>query len=181
MNNTFGRALFWGSILLLVSAIWLEAQTPTPEISVSVGVMQFDASGTGTAPVIALRAAVPFVGSWLLGEGNLSYASLDEQFSNVGTRVGVAEGQVQFQLPLARVRPYLGAGAGWLHYFNNAVGRAATSPTYSAAAGLRVGLSPRFAARAELRLRGWDYHSDQTGSNFGGSAAEWTAGLAYTF
>jgi len=181
MNNTFGRALFWGSILLLVSAIWLEAQTPTREISVSVGAMQFDASGTGTAPVIALRAAVPFVGSWLLGEGNLSYASLDEQFSNVGTRVGVAEGQVQFQLPLARVRPYLGAGAGWVHYFNNAAGRAATSPTYSAAAGLRVGLSPRFAARAELRLRGWDYHSDQTGSNFGGSAAEWTAGLAYTF
>jgi hypothetical protein len=181
MNNAFRRALSCASILFLIPAISLNAQMPAPEISASVGAMQFDASGTGTAPVIALRAAVPLVGSWLLGEGNLSYASLDEQFSDVGTRIGVAEGQLQFQLPFARVRPYLGAGAGWLHYFNNAAGRAATSPTYSAAAGLRIGLSPRLSARAELRLRGWDYHSDQTGSNFGSSAAEWTGGLAYTF
>lgn len=181
MNNTFSRTLFCASILLLVSAMSLEAQMPKPEISAVVGAMQFDASGTGTAPVIALRAAVPLVGSWFLGEANLSYASLDEQFSAVGTRIGVAEGQMQFQLPLARIRPYLGVGAGWLHYFNNAAGRASTSPTYSAAAGLRVGLSSRIAARAELRLRGWDYHSYQTGSGFGSSGAEWTGGLAYTF
>jgi hypothetical protein len=181
MNKTLSRTLFCASILSLVSAISLEAQLSKPEVSVSVGAMQFDASGTGTVPVIALRAAVPLVGSWLLGEGNFSYASLNEQFSNVGTRIGVAEGQMQFQLPLARVRPYLGVGAGWLHYFSNAGGRATTSPTYSAAAGLRVGLSPRFTARAELRLRGWDYHSVPTGSGFGNSAAEWTGGLAYTF
>ena len=131
--------------------------------------------------MIALRGAVPLGTSWLLGEGNFSYASLDEQFSAVGTRIGVAEGQLQFQLPLARVRPYVGAGAGWLHYFNNAVGRAATSPTYSAAAGLRVGLSPRFTARAELRLRGWNPYNDSPSSGFGASAGEWTGGLAYTF
>jgi Outer membrane protein beta-barrel domain len=175
MNNAFRRALFCVSILFLIPAISLDAQMPAPEISASVGAMQYDASGTGTAPVVALRGAVPLVGSWLLGEGNFSYASLDEQFSDVGTRVGVAEGQLQFQLPLGRVRPYLGAGAGWLHYFNNAPPRA-TSPTYSAAAGLRVGLSPRISARAELRLRTW--------SPFGSgndSAAEWTGGLAYTF
>ena len=181
MNNTFKRTLFCASILSLVAALSLEAQTSKPEISASVGAMQFDASGTGTAPVIALRAAVPLTGSWLLAEGNLSYASLNEQFSDAGTRIGVAEGQVQFQLPLARVRPYLGVGAGWLHYFNNAAGRAATSPTYSAAAGLRVGLSPRIAARTELRLRAWDYHRDQAGSSIGASGAEWTGGLAYTF
>jgi hypothetical protein len=181
MNNPSSRALFCGSILFLISAISLDAQTRAPEISASVGAMQYDASGTGTAPVIALRAAVPLLGSWLLGEGNFSFASLDEQFSEAGTRIGVAEGQLQFQVPFARVRPYLGAGAGWLHYFNNAAGRAATAPTYSAAAGLRVGLSPRFSARAELRLRGWDYHSGQTGSNFSASAAEWTGGLAYSF
>jgi hypothetical protein len=175
MNNAFRRALFCASILFLIPAISLDAQMRTPEISASVGAMQFDASGTGTAPVIALRAAVPLVGSWLLGEGNFSYASLDEQFSDVGTRIGVAEGQLQFQLPLGRVRPYLGAGAGWFHYFNNAPPRA-TSPTYSAAAGLRVGLSRRFAARAELRLRAWFPYA--SGNN---NAAEWTGGLAYTF
>lgn len=180
MNKTLNGSLFCASSLLVVLAIPLEAQMPKPEISASVGAMQFDASGTGTAPVIALRAAFPIVGSWLLAEGNLSYASLDEQFSNVGTRIGVAESQLQVQLPFARVRPYLGLGAGWLHYFNNAPPRA-TPPTYSAAAGLRVGLSPRIAARAELRLRGWNPYSQSTGSGFGNSAAEWTGGLAYTF
>jgi hypothetical protein len=177
MNNASRRAFLCASILFLIPAISLDAQMPGPEISASVGAMQFDASGTGTAPVIALRAAFPIVGSWLLAEGNLSYASLDEQFSNVGSRIGVAEGQLQAQLPLGRVRPYLGAGAGWLHYFNNAP-PSATSPTYSAGAGLRVGLSPRVTARAELRLRIWNPYPNSSGNN---SAAEWTGGLAYTF
>jgi hypothetical protein len=180
MNNTFKRTLFCACILSLVAALSLEAQMSKPEISASVGAMQFDASGTGTAPVIGLRAAVPLIGSWLLAEGNLSYASLNEQFSDVGTRIGVAEAQLQFQLPLARVRPYLGVGAGWFHYFNNAP-VSSTSQTYSAAAGLRVGLSPRFTARAELRLRGWNPYGDSPNSGFGASAAEWTGGLAYTF
>lgn len=177
MNEPFNRMLCCASILSLIFASSLEAQMSRPEISASVGAMQFDASGTGTAPVIALRAAFPIVGSWLLAEGNLSYASLDEQFSNVGTRIGMAEGQLQAQLPLGRVRPYLGAGAGWIHYFNNAPPRA-TSPTYSAAAGLRVGLSSRFSARAELRLRIWNPYPNSSGNN---SAGEWTGGLAYAF
>jgi hypothetical protein len=177
MNKPVNRTLCCASILSLIFAASLEAQMSKPEISAAVGAMQFDASGTGTAPVIALRAAFPIVGSWLLAEGNLSYASLDEQFSNVGSRIGVAESQLQAQLPLARVRPYLGLGAGWLHYFNNAPPRA-TSPTYSAAAGLRVGLSPRVTARAELRLRAWNPYTTSSGFD---NAAEWTGGLAYTF
>jgi hypothetical protein len=177
MNNTVNRTLCCASILSLVFGVSLEAQIPKPEVSASVGAMQFDASGTGTAPVFALRAAFPMVGSWLLAEGNLSYASLDEQFSNAGTRIGVAEGQFQAQLPFARVRPYLGVGAGWLHYFNNAPTRT-TSPTYSASTGLRVGLSPRIAARAELRLRAWNPYATSSGFNVAG---EWTGGLAYRF
>jgi hypothetical protein len=181
MKNAYSLTLCCMSMLLLVSTIPSEAQSARPEISANVGAMQFDASGTGTVPVIAVRAGVPLVSSWLVGEANFSFASLDEQFSELGTRVGVAEGQLQVQLPLARFRPYLGAGAGWLHYFNNAAGRPATSPTYSGAAGMRVRLSGRFGARAELRLRGWDYQREPTGSNFGASAAEWTAGWVYSF
>lgn len=116
MNHAHSRSVFCASVLFLVSAASVDAQTRNREISLAVGAMQYDASGTGTTPVIALRTAVPFAASWLLGEASLSYASLDEQFSTVGTRVGVAEGQVQFQWPAARVRPYLGLGGGWLHY-----------------------------------------------------------------
>jgi hypothetical protein len=180
MKNTVNRTLCCASILSLVFGVSLSAQVSRPEVTASVGAMQFDASGTGTAPVIALRAAFPIAGSWLLVEPNLSYASLDEQFSSVGTRIGLAESQLQAQLPFARVRPYLGVGAGWLHYFNNAPPKA-TSPTYSAAAGVRVGVSPRITARGELRLRAWNPYTVSGGSGFGASAAEWTGGLAYTF
>jgi hypothetical protein len=181
MNKTFSRSLFCASTLLLVLAIPLEAQMPAPEVSLAVGAMQYDASASSSVPMIALRAATPLGTSWLLGEGNLTFASLREQSLAIGTRAGVAEGQLQFQVPFARVRPYLGVGAGWFHYFSSAVRRAETSPTFSAAAGLRARLSGRFGASAELRLRGWNYQSEQPDSGFHNSAAEWTAGWTYAF
>lgn len=180
MNKTFSGPLFCASSLLLVLAIPLEAQN-SPEVSVAVGQMQYSESSTGAVPMIALRGAVPLVSSWLLGEANFTFASLREPSLIIGTQAGVAEGQLQVQLPLARVRPYLGVGAGWIHYFDNGLRRAETARTVSAAAGLRVGFSRRFGATTELRLRGWNYHSDPTGSHFGNFAADWTAGWMYTF
>jgi hypothetical protein len=114
----------------------------------------------------------------MLGDISLSYASLDEQFSPINTRVGVAEGQLQAQLPATRVRPYVGLGGGWFHYFNNAAGRSTTSPTVSGSVGLRVRVSSGLLLRGELRLRSW-----KTGGNSGfvNNAAEWTAGMGYAF
>ena len=179
MNNTFIRTAFYAWLFSVGSAIALEAQS-SPGVSVAVGAMQYNAAATGAVPMIALRAGLPLGTSWLLGEGNLTFASLREPGLAIGTRASVAEGQLQVQLPLYRVRPYLGVGAGWFHYFNSSVRRAETSPTYSAAAGLRVGLSPRFGASAELRLRGWDLHQGEAGPLFLRSAAEWTAGWTYS-
>jgi hypothetical protein len=180
MHNAHIRIIGCAS-LVFIAAIPLEAQTRGPQISAAWGAMQYDALGTGTAPMMALRAGIPVAGSWLVAEGNLSVASLDEQSAEIGTRTGIAEGQLQFQLPFARVRPYVGVGGGWAHYFSNALHGSETSPTYSAATGLRFLLSPRIGASAELRLRGWNYYHDQSGSGFGSSAAEWTGGLSYTF
>jgi hypothetical protein len=181
MKTKFPSSLFLAPLLILSAALPLRAQSTSPQIAAVLGAMQFDASGTGTVPMVGVRGTLPLVGSWMLGEANFSFASLDEQFNELGTRVGVAEGQLQFQLPLARVRPYVGLGAGWLHYFSNAAGRAPTTPTFSGAAGLRLGLSHGLGAQGELRIRGWNYHHDNFSSNFGSSAAEWTAGLTYAF
>jgi hypothetical protein len=164
--------------LLLVSAIPASAQTSTREVSFAIGASQFDASGTGTAPLAAIRAAAPLVGNWMLGDISLSYASLDEQFSTINTRVGVAEGQLQAQLPATRVRPYVGLGGGWLHYFNNSGGLPATNPTVSGSVGLRVPVSSALLLRGELRLRSW---KTGTSSGFHNNAAEWTAGMGYAF
>jgi hypothetical protein len=163
---------------LLTSAAALRGQTPTREISLAVGASQFDASGTGTAPIAALRVGAPLVGRWMLGDFNLAYASLDEQFSSTSTRIGLAEGQLQAQLPATRLRPYVGFGGGWLHYFNNAAGRLATSPTLSGAVGLRMTLASTLLVRGELRLRTWESGPN---SGFHNNAAEFTAGLGYVF
>lgn len=156
----------------------LSAQVAKHEISVAAGVSQFDASGTGTAPLMAARVSGQLLSSWLLGDLSFSYAPLDEQFSTESTRTGVFEGQLQAQLPLARLQPYIGVGGGWLHYFNNDAGRGATAPTISGAVGLRAPLTSALVVRGEMRLRSWD--SGQN-SGFHDSAAEFTAGLGFAF
>lgn len=165
------------SLLLACVASPVSAQTSRYELSLAAGVSQFDASGTGTAPIAAIRMSGPIVGSWLLGDLSLSYASLDEQFSTVNTRAGVAEGQVQVQWPVTRFRPYIGIGGGWQHYFNNDAGRGATAQTASGSVGLRVAVSPVLLLRGELRLRTWNSRN----SGFHNSAAEFTAGLGFAF
>jgi len=171
----------------LFSAVPVAAQTATREVSFAVGASEFDASGTGTAPIAAIRAATPLIGQWMLGEVSLSYASLDEQLSTTHTRVGVGEGQLQAHLPAARVlyrifalraRPYLGLGGGWVHYFNNAAGRSATAPTVSGAVGVRMALASPLVLRGEFRLRSWKGGGS---SGFVNSAAEFTAGIGYRF
>jgi hypothetical protein len=164
--------------LISFYAIPLRAQTPYREISTAVGFSQFDASGTGTAPVAAIRAAAPLIGKWLLGDLSLSYASLDEQFSTTNTHVGVGEAQLQAELPATRVRPYIGVGGGWLHYFNNSAGRGAGSPTVSGAVGLRIPVASTVLLRGELRMRSWRSTSS---SGFHNAAAEFTAGIGYAF
>src|SRR2546423_6351652 len=161
-----------------LSGFWtsVQGQVRMREVSMAAGFSQFDASGTGTAPVAALRVAAPLVSPWLLGDLNFVYASLDEQFSTTNTRIGVAEGQLQAQWPSTRIRPYLGLGGGWLHYFNNAASRPSTGPTLSAAAGLRVAAA-RMIYRGELRLRAWE----SAGGGYNNSAAEFTAGVGWAF
>jgi len=164
-------------VLILLSVAPLSGQTTGRELSLAVGAMSFDASGTGTAPMAAIRAAASFGAPWLLGELSLGYASLDEQFSTSNTSIGVAEAQVQAQLPASRFRPYIGLGGGLLTYFNNAVGRSSPTPTLSAAVGARIPVSA-LVLHGEFRLRGWKSRPDSDGTNVGG---ELTAGVGYFF
>ena len=165
------------SLFLACLASSISAQTSRHEISIAAGASQFDASGTGTAPLAAIRLSGPIASSWLLGDLSLSYASLDEQFSTVNTRTGVAEGQVQAQWPAIHFRPYIGIGGGWLHYFNNDAGRGATARTASGSVGLRVAASSTLVLRGEMRLRTWDSGN----SGFHNNAAEFTAGVGFAF
>lgn len=165
------------SALFLLS-IPAGAQTPNRDVSFALGVSQFDASGTGNAPIAAIRATAPVLGRWILGEISLAYASLDEQFTAGNTRVGILEAQLQGQLPATGFRPYMGLGGGWLHHFNNAAGASAATPTVSGSVGFRARLFAAAVLRGELRLRGWQGRST---SNFVNGAAEFTAGMGFAF
>jgi len=173
------RARLLASCAVMISLTTAaRGQTPIREFSLAVGASQYDASGTGTAPMGAFRYSAPIVGRWLLGDLSLSYASLDEQFSTSNTHVGVVEGQVQAQLPFNSVRPYIGVGGGWLHYFSNAAGRPATGQTASGSVGLRIPVASALIVRGEMRLRMWESGRNQGLHN---NAAEFTAGLGFAF
>lgn len=145
------------------------AGVPRPRYAggVVAGASQFDLSGTGTTGIIGGRIEAD-VRSWLVAEGAVGFFRPAEQFGG-RSRYTIPEAQLQVQIPGHMVRPYLGAGGGWVF----ASGRNMTG-TVSGAGGLRVELQRALDARGELRVRG-------IGSSFSGATAEWTLGLGYRF
>lgn len=145
------------------------SEMPRNSISIVAGASQFDLAGTGTAPAFGIRLDRA-VAPWLVTQASLSTLSPKEQLGT-RNRYFIPEIQVQGQLRHEKVRPYLGIGTGFFLGNNGSRKRA----TYSAALGTRVRVPERpIDLLLELRLRG-------IGETFSGSAAEWTAGLAYRF
>lgn len=155
--------------LLSVTTV-AQAQRPPQRFAIGAvaGATQYDLSGTGTTAVVGLRAEHQLQ-RWLVGEVALGLFRITPQFGGSSLTYTIPEAQLQLQLPLGIVRPYLGAGGGWV------LVRGGETGTASGAIGTRV-LVPGTGldTRAELRVRG-------IGSSFSGATAEWTVGLAYRF
>jgi hypothetical protein len=144
----------------------------TTTVSLIAGATQFDLSGTGTTAIVGARGDVE-LNRWFLGELGFSAIRPTEQFRSRSTYV-FPEVQLQAQLPLTIVRPYVGGGIGFTTAFARGAG-SATTRTATLASGLRVLLPrTRTTARAELRVRG-------IGDKFTGATADWTFGLGRRF
>jgi len=113
------------------------------------GPSPYDLSGTGTG----FAAALEF--NWrptpgLVIEPGVTYFTYQSQFSQQ-IHYLMNELSVQGELPLGRVRPFLGGGAGFAQVLDDenqeAVG------TLHAVVGLRVDLSRTWAVRGEMRAR----------------------------
>ena len=113
------------------------------------GPSPYDLSGTGTG----FAAALEF--NWrptpgLVIEPGVTYFTYKSQFPEQ-IHYLMNELSIQGELPLGRVRPFLGGGAGFAQVLNqeneDAVG------TLHAVVGLRVDLSRTWAARGEMRAR----------------------------
>jgi len=142
---------------------------PRPRYAAALvaGASQFDLSGTGTTPVVGARVEAE-VTSWLIAEGALGVIRPTEQFSRPALFT-IPEAQLQVQWRAHGVRPYLGAGGGWV------IASGGSTGTLSGAGGVRVAVpKTRIDARGELRVRG-------IGASFTASTAEWTLGAAYRF
>jgi hypothetical protein len=143
----------------------------SPALSISAGIFHYDLSGVATTPMVALRADFP-LGRVMLLEGGFGVARPEATSSGARSTMLTPEAQLQFQLPLRRVQPYLGVGGGAA--IAARAGDVESSVTASAAGGVRAWLTPRTGVRAELRVRG-------IGSGFEGASDEWTVGFAWRF
>lgn len=168
------RSALFLALALVGTTVAGAQQSPTRATTVSVvgGVSQWDLSGSGTSPVLGARIDRE-LNSVFLGEAGFTVMRSTEQFEPTTTYV-FPEVQLQAQLPLGVVRPYLGAGLGF--GTGSASGAyAGTTRTIAGTGGVRI-LIPKASTtiRAELRVRG-------VGDEFTGAMAEWTLGFGHRF
>ena len=158
---------FVAAALLALTPHVVSAQTA---ISISGGLAQFDLSGTGDTPIIALRVDMP-VNRYVIAEAGVAVMWPDQQFGDT-TTLWIPELQMQLQRP-GRLAPFVGVGfGGAFDMRDDDDGGTQSDITLSAAAGLRAQVTRVFGLRVELRVRG-------IGDSFSGSVAEWTAGASF--
>jgi len=144
-------------------------------VSFSYGSFEYDLSRTGKSRMVALRIERP-IAKFVMAEAGILYARPYNQ-SGDSTHFWVPEIQVQVQLPLRVIAPYIGVGGGVAYDsgHDSPTGPQqrghVTDPTFSAAAGVRAWFTSVFGARLEMRVRG-------IGGDFQGSSTEWTLGAA---
>ena len=150
-----------------VSASFAQDPSSWGDFALSATAINYDLSGTGTAPAFSARITRDVTPHVVLELRGL-YSRVEQQIGP--TTLFIPEAQVQYRWNVGRVSPYVGGGIGL------ALRRASfdddTDPSLSASGGAHVRLTDRVGVFAEMRLRGiqWD---------FAGSIAEWSGGLAW--
>lgn len=137
-------------------------------LSIAAGASFFDLSGTGAAPMVAVRGGLP-LGSLFALDGGVVAAWPAQQFKAFNTLL-IPEVGMELHLP-TRVAPYLGADVGRAMNFRRGLADA-HDISYSAALGTRVWITERRGLVGEFRLRG-------LGQRFTGSEAEFTLGMVW--
>jgi hypothetical protein len=137
------------------------------ELAVSAARLDYDLSGVGNAPGLAVRATRNLSSNVSLEFGGL-FAKPDQQFGP--STLFMPEAQLRYRWNTGRVSPHVGGGLG------TALVRSPFhtdwDPTMSVAAGTSVRLTDRLSAVGELRLRGHEWR-------FTGTTTELAAGLAW--
>jgi hypothetical protein len=137
------------------------------DIAVSGVGMEYDLSGVGTAPGLAVRGTRD-VSEHVVLEVRGLFAQPNQQFGP--STLVVPEAQLQYRWNAARLSPFVGVGGGLAMVKSSFDTN--WDPTVSFSAGTGVRLTEQLGLLGEVRLRGVEYR-------FTGSIAEWAVGLTY--
>jgi hypothetical protein len=154
-------------VVVVAGASMAHAQDSAWQLGVSVSHLDYDLSGTGQVPALAVRAKRDLFSNVSLEVGG-SYAKPSQQFGS--STLFMPEAQVHYNWTAGRVSPYAGGGIGTA--LRTAPLVSDWDPTLSATGGAAVRLTDRLNVTGELRLRGHEWR-------FAGSTAEIGVGLAW--
>jgi hypothetical protein len=137
------------------------------EFAVSGVGMEYDLSGVGTAPGLAVRATHD-LSEHVVFELRGLFAKPNQQFGP--STLVVPEVQLQYRWNAARLSPFVGVGGGTAMVKSSFDTTWDATVSFSAGTGIR--LTEQLGLLGEVRLRGVEYR-------FTGTIAEWAVGLAY--
>ena len=173
------------ALAVAASAAPAFAQSLTPTVWLEAGASSLGNGGLGNASFLSARGDLA-LRDHLVTEAGLGYVSAEYRTSEIS--YALVDVELQAQLPLGRVRPYMGVGVGRLIFLNESPYFPSDGPappdeigdetTLAASVGARVGVSGPFHVRLGARFR------VQTGSGpdlFSSEAGEVTLGAGYRF
>jgi hypothetical protein len=166
------RVLIVATVIGIHMVVGGPAYAQSNSFAISAGAFNFDLSGTGTSPLIAMSVDTRPAGNVLL-EGGLTFAFPEQQFDR--TTFIIPEAQLQYQFPIGRFAPFVGGGVGAaIDIRDEFLGGTDVDLALSIGGGVRANLSDSFGLRGDFRMRAF-------GGNFSSSAAELRGGAFWRF
>lgn len=140
------------------------SRLPDRDLSLVVGVFDYDRDNGDVSPMAALRAEWR-VARWVRAEIGASYALATVDRSDLGageesnSNLLHASVGIKAELPSPVLRPYVGAAVGLFGRFDSDDGQEFVRPSLAVPVGLRIPVGDRVNLRAETRFR-FDEHLD---------------------
>jgi opacity protein-like surface antigen len=158
--------LFFRLVSLSVCPAYAQ-HTSWGDLSASVARVDYDLSGVGSAPGVAVRLTRDLSSNVSLEVGGL-FAKPDQQFGR--SSLFMPEAQIRYRWNAGRLSPYVGGGLGTA--LVKSAFHSDWDPTLSVAAGTGVRLTDRLRVTGEFRLRAHEWRAT-------GTTTELSAGLAW--
>ena len=145
----------------------VQAQNSWGDLTVSAVRIDYDLSGTGSAPGLAVRTTRDLTSNVSLEFGGV-FARPSQQFGP--STLFMPEAQIRYRWNVGRIVPYVGGGVGTSLVKSSF--HTDWDPTLSVAGGTGVRLTDRLGVTGEFRLRGHEW-------GFTGTTTELSAGLTW--